>query len=111
MIPNNDSSLKTPMPQRDARDAAPTIAKEFISLVSIAGRSAEEPFSYLVIPSLEKRWDKWRPKRPEDLQALEAPVEDLKVEAVFHWEESVVFHELRRGENIQPSHLQSLIPN
>ena len=68
----------TKRPKRKASDIAHTLAKVGISALT-AGVGGEL-FSLVVIPSLEKRRDKWMESIAKSLKALEDKVEGFKIE-------------------------------
>ena len=68
------------LPKREASDVLHTLAKAGIAALPLAGGSLNELLSLVLVPSLEKRRDKWLDDMAEAFRVLEAKVEDFKVE-------------------------------
>ena len=81
------------LPKREAGDVLQTLAKAGIAALPLGG-SATELLSLVLAPSLEKRRDKWLEDMAEAFRALEAKLEDFKVENLTGNEAfvSVVMH-------------------
>jgi hypothetical protein len=70
----------TKKPERKASDVAHTLVKAGLSAVPIVGSSANELFSLVITPSLEKRRDKWNESIAEALKVLEEQISGFKIE-------------------------------
>lgn len=84
----NDNDIKGPImpesnitkrPKSNAGDVAHTLARAGLSAVPIVGGPASELFSLVVVPSLEKRRDKWIESIAEALKTLETEVEGFRI--------------------------------
>ncbi len=70
----------TKRPKPNADDTTHTIVKAGLSGIPVVGGPVSELFSLVVIPSLEKRRDKWIESIAKALKALEEKVEGFKIE-------------------------------
>lgn len=70
----------TKRPEYDGRDIVQSLVKGGLASIPVVGGPANELFSLVITPSLEKRRDEWIESIAEGLKALEAKIEDFKIE-------------------------------
>lgn len=110
----------TKRPKRKVRDIPYTLLRAGIS--SIWGGAANELFSLVITPSLEKRRDKWIESIAQELKGLEEKIEGFKIENLAENESFVSIlikasqvairnHQKQKLEKIRNAVLNAALPN